>query len=180
MPKITLQQMIRQWAGAAHKFEVNVTNAEAQLARFAWETFRKSFTLKKFNSKGAPAWRSLQNPPKPTHVGLLHETGALKDSLEYRFTRRSKGGEIKVWTDEKKFMRENRNKQGQCFAAIHNNGGLTATRGSKASHIIQRQFMPVKKEDAGSLVGPTTYGDSSYMIDRLSKLHVQIFYGLPK
>ena len=95
MPKITLQQMIRQWAGAAHKFEVNVTNAEAQLARFAWETFRKSFTLKKFNSKGAPAWRSLQNPPKPTHVGLLHETGALKDSLEYRFTRQSKGGRLK-------------------------------------------------------------------------------------
>ena len=76
MPKITLQQMVRQWAGASHKFEVNVTNAEANLARFAWETFRKSFSLKKFNSKGAPAWRSLQNPPKPTHVGLLHETGA--------------------------------------------------------------------------------------------------------
>lgn len=180
MPKITFAQMARQWTGAAHRFEVQLTNAEAELAKFAHDTFKKSFSLKKFNSRGAPPWRSLKNPPKSTHQGLLHETGALRDSLEYSYNRSRSGGQIKVWTDAKKFVRELRNKRGECFAAIHNNGGLTATRGSKASHIQQRQFMPVEKNDAGSMSGTTTYGDSSYMIERLQKLHVKIFYGFPK
>ena len=180
MAKITFQQMVKQWLGASHRFDVNLTNAEAGLAHFAYETYSKSFDLKRFNSKGAPAWRAYKGTPKPTHISLLYETGALKRSLAYYFKRKQTGGEIKVWTDEKKFVRENRNARGECFAAIHNNGGLTAHRGSKAYHIQQRQFMPVEKSDAGSLSGVTTYGDSSYMGSRLNKLHVKIFYGFPK
>lgn len=177
MPKITLQQMVRQWAGASHKFEVNLSNAEAQLAMFATETFRKSFQLQKFNSKGAPKWRPLKSKAKPTQnrVIRLIETGALMDSIQHTF-RHVPGGasKITVFTDEKYFARENRNKSGQCFAAIHNSGGsIEATSGSNASSILQRQFMPTEKGEQSS-------GDSSYMIDYYNKLHIKIFYGLPQ
>lgn len=167
--------MVRQWAGASHKFEVNLSNAEAYVAMFATETFRKSFDLKKFNSKSAPRWRGLQGKPKNTHIALLYETGALKESINHRYKHVPGGvSTITIFTDAKYFVREHRNKSGQCFAAIHNSGGsVVAAPGSKASHIYQRQFMPTEE-------GEQSTGDSSYMIDMYQKLHLKIFYGLPQ
>lgn len=175
MAKITLQQMVRQWLGASHKFEVNLSNAEATIARTATETFRKSFDLKKFNSRNAAPWRPLQGEPKETHVALLHETGALRSSIQYEMAHfPGLGGLITVFTDPKVFSRELRNKKGTCFAAIHNSGGsIEATPGTPASKIYQRQFMPTDSGEVSS-------GDSSYMVDLYRKLHVKIFYGLPK
>lgn len=167
--------MVNQWAGAAHRFEIQLQAAETKMAMFAIETFRKSFDLKRFNSQGAPAWRPLKGKAKPTHVSLLYETGALKDSITSKRTTRSKiGSKITIFTDPVVFNRENRNPKGKCFASIHNSGGsIEASWRSKARYILQRQFMPTKK-------GEQTSGDSSYMIDMFQKLHIELFYGLPK
>jgi len=174
MPKITLAQMVKQWATASHTFEVNVADAAAELGMFATEVFQKSFDIGGFNSKGAPKWRPLKGAPKSTHVALLVETRALKDSITYAQKTMPGSHQISVFTDPKIFSRELRNKNGTCFAAIHNSGGnIMATPGSKASNILQRQFMPTDEGDQAK-------GDSSYMIEMYQKLHTKIFYGLPK
>lgn len=171
MPKITLKQMVRQWTGATRKFEVNVSNAAAQLAMFAVDTFKKSFDLKRFNSQGSAPWPALKNKAKPTHIALLKETGALKESITATFYYMlGQGALIEVRTDPKFFVREHRNNSGRCYASIHNSGGnKEATPGSRASFIAQRQFMPTEES-----------GDSSYMIDMYNTLHMKIFYNLPK
>lgn len=174
MPKITLAQMAKQWLTASHTFEVNVADAAAEIGMFATEVFQKSFTVGGFNSKGAPKWRPLKGTPKSSHISLLVETGALKDSITYSEKVMPGTHQISVFTDPKIFSREYRNKTGTCFAAIHNSGGnVAATPGSKASNILQRQFMPTDEGDQAK-------GDSSYMIEMYQRLHTKIFYGLPK
>ena len=174
MAKITLSQMVKQWATAAHTFEVNVADATAELGMFATEVFQKSFDIGGFNSKGAPKWRPLKGKPKSTHVSLLIETGALKDSITHAQRVLPGVHEVSVFTDPKIFGREHRNKNGTCFASIHNSGGnVMAMPGSRASNILQRQFMPTDEGDQAK-------GDSSYMIEMYQRLHTKIFYGLPK
>lgn len=172
--RITLEQMVRQWAGVTHKFEANLTNAEEEIASTAVDTFKGSFRMKRFNSKGAPAWRPLRSVPNPTHVSLLQETNALRDSITSRTQRFGGTGWIKVFTDPSGFGREYRNKKGKCYAAIHNSGGsIEAESWSPAAQIRQRQFMPTDK-------GEFTRGDSTIMTDLYEKLHIKIFYGIPK
>lgn len=171
---ITFKQMIRQWIGASHKFQTNLAEAEEQIASTAEDTFKGSFRLKKFNSKGAPPWRALRSVPNPTHISLLQETNALRDSITSKTQKYAGVSWIRVYTNPSGFAGEYRNKKGKCYASIHNSGGsIEADQGSPASKIYQRQFMPTDK-------GEVTSGDSSIMVDLYNKLHVKIFYGIPQ
>lgn len=162
---LTPQAMAQQWAGAGSRLEVNLFNFGTLAGEAARSVFLKSFELHRFNSAGAAPWPAHKRRPTVPH-DLLDETGALKDSIKFKTGGLEAGMYgATVYTDPSEFKREARNKDGKCFAAIHNEGGRdTAKPGSPASYIPERRFI----------------GHSTILKDKLDSLVANIFDGLPK
>ena len=156
--KLTPRQMIAQWVGADHKFQVNVHNFEVSAGKAAVETFQKSFELKRFNGASGKRWPSWQG--RYAGAGsLLDETGTLKNSIKVKSI---KNHTITVFTDPTDFLHGPKRHRGFCYAAVHNNLdslSIKPSRGPKR----ERQFM----------------GHSTVLKQKLEKLSVHLFDGLP-
>lgn len=156
--KLTPQQLMAQWLGADHKFQVNVHNFEVQAGKEAVETFQKSFDLKRFNGRSGKQWASWQG----SYSGkgsLMEETGTLRNSIKVKSIKNHK---ITVFTDPRDFNTGPARHRGFCYAAVHNNLdslSIKPPRGPKR----ERQFI----------------GHSTVLGDKLKKLSVHIFDGLP-
>lgn len=156
--RLTPRQLIAQWAGADHKFQVNVHNFEVEAGKTAVEVFQKSFDLKRFNDRSGKRWAQWQG--NYTGAGtLMDETGTLKNSIKVKSI---KNHQVTIFTDPKDFISGPARHRGFCYAAVHNNLDSLSNkplRGPKR----ERQFI----------------GHSSVLGDKLKKMSVHIFDGLP-
>lgn len=155
---IKLEQIPMQWAGAEHKFSVNVNNFEVRAAQKAKTVFRKSFDLGRFNDNGSSMWPNRSVNSRGSHP-LLRETGSLYRSIKWK---KKKSGGTMVYTDPREFRNTKRHK-GFCFAAVHNEGLPIKAFGKKHMNMPRRQFI----------------GDSDVLIEELNKLIPMLFEGLP-
>lgn len=162
--KITPEQLEAQWALLRHVFNVNAWNFEVEASKAAAETFRFSFNMMGFNTRGGTKWPP-RKQPKPHPV--LNETGTLKNSITSKVAGRwnGKGGRhltAHVYTDPKKFNTAARHK-GFCYAAVHNAPDGSGFRTGKAVNIARRQFI----------------GHSTVLDDKIWKLTNLLFRGFP-
>ena len=157
---ITPKHMIAQWSHAVHKFQLNVWNVEAELAKEAVDIFKKSFDLKRLNTKGSTRWP--ERTRKYNHP-LMEETGTLKNSIEWKHLPRTGGnGGVRIYTNPGKFGTAARH-PGFCYAAVHNAPSGSYTYGKTGVPSKQRQFI----------------GHSSELDQKVKSLSVKIFAGLP-
>lgn len=156
--KLTPREFIAQWLGADHKFQVNVHNFEVQVGKEAVEIFQKSFELKRFNSKGAKRWAPWQGSYSGKGT-LMEETGTLRNSIKVKSI---KNHTVTIFTDPQAFNTGPARHQGFCYAAVHNNLDSLAIKPSRGPK-KQRQFI----------------GHSTVLENKLSKMSVHIFDGLP-
>ena len=160
--KITVKQMMTQWALLPNRFAVNVLNFEVMMGRAARDIFKKSFYLQRFNAPGSPAW------PQRTdhkHHSLLVETGSLLESIKFNTFQFAHHETIRVFTDPAELRHANRQDTYFCYAKLHNMGGRNAPHiTGGARNIKQRQYM----------------GDTSYIKDSLQNYSKIIFNGFPK
>lgn len=157
MPKITPRQMIAQWAGATHKFQVNVHNFEVEAGKLAVETFKESFDKHRMNTQGAKRWAPWQG----SYSGkgsLMNETGTLKNSIKVK---EIKAHKVHIFTDPSAFGSSARH-QGFCYAAVHNNLESLAIKPAKGPK-RERQFI----------------GHSTVLENKLKKQSIHLFDGLP-
>lgn len=155
--------MVSQWQAAGSKFEVNIFNFTTLAGEAATDVFDQSFYLHRFNSAGEAAWPARKR--KGNGHALLEETGSLRQSIKWSMLQEGVGNyTAKVYTDPREFIGELRNREGKCYAAIHNEGGGVAKPGSPASYIPQRQFI----------------GHSTVLNDKLALYSRHILDGLPK
>lgn len=156
--KLELRQLVAQWAGADHKFQVNVHNFEVDAGKKAVEVFQGSFKLKRFNDEGQKRWPHWQGKYQGKGT-LMDETGTLKNSIKVKSI---KGHKITIFTDPKDFSTSVSRNRGFCYAAVHNNLDSIANkppRGPKK----ERQFI----------------GHTTVLQGKLDKLSVHLFDGLP-
>lgn len=157
--KLTPQQFIAQWIGADHKFQINVHNFEVQVGKAAVETFQESFDKKRFNGARRQRWAPWQGSYSGNGT-LMKETGTLKNSIKVKSIQNHK---VTIFTDPRDFNAGPARHRGFCYAAVHNNLDSLAIkppRGPKR----ERQFI----------------GHSTVLADKLKKLSIYIFDGLPK
>lgn len=160
------KQVVRQWANVPHKFEVELWNFEARVARAAVKIFKQSFEMRRLNTDGSALWperkRNYSHP-------ILHETGTLQNSIRWRELSGMKGGHsyngytfngIQIYTDPTRFGKAKRHK-GFCYAAVHN--GPDRFRSGAASGIARRQFI----------------GHSTALDDKIREYSMKLFAMLP-
>lgn len=164
---LTPQQFVAQWMPLPHRLDLNVWNFRVSVGRAAVDIFRKSFDMKRFNSRGSLVW---QHRPKRNKggftVGGLVESKSLRKSIVYETEsfNRSKG-RVKVYTDPAAFSGTYHHK-GFCFAAVHNSDD-SSVRTGRVANMPQRQFMPTEKSN------------STVMNDKLRELERTIFRTFP-
>jgi len=158
--RITPKRMAAQWQKLRHRLEVNVYNFETAAGLAGVEVFKKSFDLKKFNTRGGSWWPARKND-KAKHP-LLRETGTLQNSITYQLQKGTGIRSVKIFTNPSAFNGAARH-PGFCYAAIHNEGGRGSGASGAAANIEQRQFI----------------GDSTVLFERLLALQKKIFRGFP-
>lgn len=139
-----------------------ITGSEG-LAETAAETFRQSFDMKRFNTKGSTPWRPSKAERSGEHPTLLW-THTLQNSISVTSGYRYGAGKysIAVITDESKFGSAGSH-PGFCYAAIHNAPDGSYTYGTWGGPSIQRQFM----------------GHSSVIDEYIKQHSIDIFKGFP-
>lgn len=160
---ITPKQVVAQWRNLPHKLSVNLWNFEVKAGKAAQETFKDSFDLKRFNSRGSTTWASRSKWSKAKHP-LMVETGSLQKSIKWKHIG-SKGtpAGVTIYTDPNGFSHTKRHR-GFCYAAVHNAPSSLGTRRGRVRNMPRRQFM----------------GHSSVLQEELKKLSPMIFQGFPK
>ena len=164
---ITSKQFVAQWQPLPHQFDLNIWNFEVSVGRSAVEIFRKSFDMKRFNSRGSMAWKHKSRRNKGGFaVGSLTESLSLRNSIVYEAEtyNRSKG-RVKVYTDPSAFSGTFKH-TGFCFAAVHNSDDPSVRTG-RVANMPQRQFMPTERNN------------STVMNDKLRELERMIFRAFP-
>lgn len=149
--RITPEQMLAQWVGLDHTFEINEYNFEVRTTRDLTDLFKKSFERKAFDGKTWPAWTPAYAKwvRQHSHSGhsMLRETGSLRSSLkpvvEPLGAIGKKQRKSYVHTDPGAFGNTRRN-PGFCFAAVHNNYNELTNKPSGPK--FERQFMGHSKE----------------------------------
>lgn len=164
---ISPKQWKSQWQGLSHQLDLNLWNFEVSVGRTGVQIFKKSFDLKRFNTKGSVGWKRRAKKNKGGYVvGSLTESMSLKNSIVYKAEKPGKGkGAVKIFTDPSAFGGTFRHK-GFCFAAVHNSDDSSVRTGHVA-HMPQRQFMP------------TDSNDSTMMNDKLKLATRMIFQTFP-
>ena len=159
--KITIPQMVLQWANASHNFSLNLWNFEVMAGQAARDVFKESFDKGRMNTAHSARWakRKRQGDGHP----ILRETSTLRDSIMYRQKKGKRKRGVMIYTDIKTFMNSKRHK-GFCFAAVHNAPDNAGFRTKHMANMPQRQFI----------------GDSSVLDRQLNKLNDEIFKGFPK
>lgn len=162
-------QFIAQWSGSVHRFGLNLWNFEAQVGPKIVEIFRKSFDVKKLNSRTGSFWQ--QRSSRNHHSNpLMYDTGTLKHSITWKHL--GKDGDpsgVDIYTDPGAFGGARRH-PGYCYAGVHNaDDGETDSQGQlirrgNVANMPQREFI----------------GDSTYVKDTLEKMTHEIFKGFPQ
>lgn len=164
---LTPAQFVAQWEPLEHVFGLNLWDFQVSVGQNAVDIFKKSFDMKRFNTRGSMVWRHSPKRNKGGYtVGGLVESQSLKNSISYTtesFNRTR--GRVKVFTDPNAFN-GTFNHKGFCFAAVHNSDDPSVRTG-RVANMPQRQFMPTEKKD------------SSVMNDKLRELERMIFRTFP-
>lgn len=164
---LTPEQWIAQWQPLPHQFDLNIWDFEVSVGQAAVDIFKKSFDMKRFNTRGSMVWKHRPRRNKGGYtVGSLTESMSLKNSIVYETeTYNRSRGRVKVYTDPSAFGGTYSHK-GFCFAAVHNSDDPSVRTG-RVRNMPQRQFMPAEKQD------------STVMNDKLRELNRMIFRMFP-
>lgn len=125
---ITFETMLNQWKAAPSRFAVNYYKTKIEIGETYVREYKRGFDIKHIPGT-SKYWRNRKrNYPHP----ILHETGALKNSISYQLF---DGGGIEIYTDESKFPVGRRKHGSKSYAAFHNSPDGTYPPN------IQRQFI---------------------------------------